>query len=343
MTKLGLIYWTGFPVSSTLTKNVISNHNVVLATENIDSNENANFFNYGDVIALKDHNLVSLFRLFSKYDYIFVSGWHGKYAAIIHLISMVKGIPLILMMDNIKKNSVKQSIAKIFFELGVKRFYRYYFVPGLKSLEYLIYLGVDKDKIYDKYYGANEEIFTYIKPYSKRENEFVFVGQLIQRKSIVETINGYLEYHKGGGTWGLRIIGDGVLTSQVESMTKECDSIYLEGKLTPELIAIKLNNARALCLFSVEDHWATVLVEACACGLPIIASKSVGAVYDVINSNGYIIESSDVSKIAEIFHKFSNLSDGERVIMSNNSRNISNGYNSFAFKKSFDEIVGRLF
>jgi glycosyltransferase involved in cell wall biosynthesis len=343
MDKIGLIYWTGLPVAGTITNLAVINFKVSLVTESNNTNYNIEKYLKTEVTFLDNFRFIRLLIFLSRFDYFFTSGWRGKYAILIHLIAFLKKAPLILMIDNVKKSNLKQGVARIIFKGGYSKIYSYYLVPGNQTRNYLNYLGVDNSLIYNNYYGANEKIFSNEENYINRKKEFLFVGQLINRKSIIELIEGYLLYHENGGHWRLRIIGEGKLHSRIRKMIKGKSNIFFEGSLNPEEIALKMNRAKALCLFSREDHWATVAAEACACGLPLLLSSSVGARFDLLAGNGLVIDEINKLSISNLLRVFTDLKEEDRITMSLNSVKIGQAYSSLEYLESFKEIVGKLF
>ena len=79
------------------------------------------------------------------------------------------------------------------------------------------------------------------------------------------------------------------------------DAIVFEGNQSD--VGKYLNNADVYCCSSFVEGLPIAVLEAMACGLPIITT-SAGGVVDIVenNKNGYVVDS-DVSKICECMER----------------------------------------
>ncbi len=103
---------------------------------------------------------------------------------------------------------------------------------------------------------------------------FVFVGQLIDRKSIIELID---IFNSIEADYELNIIGEGILRNHILSKIKENGKIHLLGKLMPADVRNILSNSDALILPSKSEGWGCVVNEALMSGCRVIVSSVVGA------------------------------------------------------------------
>lgn len=198
-----------------------------------------------------------------------------------------KGATVVVALDNIYKGSFKQFIGAIWFRVWLRRYFDGAFVPGKASTQFMQFLGMPLSKIFTGYYGAYEGIFYPGKPINERPKEFLFIGQLIPRKGLDLLVDAYKEYRLQGGVYLLRIVGSGPLEKICNA-----EGIIYEGFISlPDKAAELMRNARFLVAPSREDHWATVVCEAMACGTPVIAASKVGAVSDLLidDVNGLIL------------------------------------------------------
>ncbi len=101
----------------------------------------------------------------------------------------------------------------------------------------------------------------------------------------------------------LTIIGDGPLCDHHIQLIKELmleNSVTLSGRLPHRQIVESLQSSHILLLPSVEEGFSLVLLEAMACGLPIVGTP-VSVVPDIIAEwhNGYLVPYRDPEAIAE--------------------------------------------
>jgi glycosyltransferase involved in cell wall biosynthesis len=168
---------------------------------------------------------------------------------------------IVAMVDNRYRGNLRQYLGAIWFRLYLKKYFDAVLVPGKSGQKLMKFLGMDPSRIYTGLYGAYEGIFNETNPIEIRNKEFLFVGQLIERKSVDVLIDAFKAYRQAGGAWHLRLVGDGPLKDICTG-----DGIILESFTEPKEIARKMNQARVLVLVSRDDNWGTVVCEGAACG-----------------------------------------------------------------------------
>lgn len=92
------------------------------------------------------------------------------------------------------------------------------------------------------------------------------------------------------GHWLLLLIGDGPLSKSLVSMTKDLglhENVIFLGKRPHSQISLWLNAADVFCLPSIREGHPNVVLEALACGIPVVASN-VGGIPEMINDNGVL-------------------------------------------------------
>ena len=98
-------------------------------------------------------------------------------------------------------------------------------------------------------------------------------------------------------------IGDGPLRLSLCSLAEELgivDHVRFLGKIPHKEIPRWMNAADLFCLPSIREGHPNVVIEALACGVPVVASN-VGAISEIINStNGYIWRNQNVRTLAQL-------------------------------------------
>ena len=140
--------------------------------------------------------------------------------------------------------------------------------------------------------------------YSNRN--FVFVGRFVDKKNLVETIEGYALYAKAAGPQARRLVLIGAGNEEPAMRAKAAELgvtelIDFPGFLGAEAVAQQLCGALALVLVSSEEQWGLVVNEALAFGLPSIISSSVGSGDLLIRNllNGFVIEQGSPQGLAQ--------------------------------------------
>jgi len=177
------------------------------------------------------------------------------------------------------------SKAKKIFAIGklaVERYSQYH--SRVINLPYNMYL--------DKFYNIQRE-----KNSSKKIN-FLFSGQYINRKNIINTIKAFKSINNENIV--LNLIGGGELQGEVSALIKDDKRIHDIGFVQPsDLVSIYEENDIFL-MPSKHDGWALVINEAMASSMPVISTDKVGAVVEYIKhkENGFVT-STKVDSIRE--------------------------------------------
>jgi glycosyltransferase involved in cell wall biosynthesis len=100
----------------------------------------------------------------------------------------------------------------------------------------------------------------------------------------------------------LILIGDGEEKERLEALSIKLGiqkSVQFIGEVPHEQIPSYMQQADIFVLPSISEGFPSVILEAMACGLPIVASR-VGGIPDIItnDTNGYLVEVKDSTDLA---------------------------------------------
>ena len=185
-------------------------------------------------------------------------------------------------------------------------------VEGIASKTRLSWNSVDIDKFSTK---PNDSF--------RKENNLedkpivLFVGNLIKRKNV----DSILEAKKiANSDYYLVVVGDGPLYNKLKKKVEEeniRDVIFTGSRNDVEDI---IPSCDVLILPSYSESFGLVLIEALACGKPVIGSN-VGGITEIITEDvGLLVNPKKVSSIAGAIDKMINDEDF-RQILSMNARN----------------------
>ncbi|RYY05996.1 MAG: glycosyltransferase, partial [Sphingobacteriaceae bacterium] len=111
----------------------------------------------------------------------------------------------------------------------------------------------------------------------KREDHFLYVGRLSEEKGIMLLLSAF-----SAGTYKLKIAGDGPLKEDVISYASKYPNIEFLGSVNQAAILTLMQQCTALVFPSLWfEGMPLTIIEAFACGTPIIASK-LGAMETMI-------------------------------------------------------------
>lgn len=131
----------------------------------------------------------------------------------------------------------------------------------------------------------------------------ISVAQLIKRKNHMVLIQAVEKLHNPH--FHLFICGDGIQEAELKAKAKELGIEQQIHFLGFRKDVYKISSAADLFLFaSLQEGLPVAIMEAMACGLPIVASKVRGN-YDLIDQGkgGYLVAPMDVDGFVKVIHK----------------------------------------
>lgn len=131
----------------------------------------------------------------------------------------------------------------------------------------------------------------------------LFIGHLEPFKGVFELITAFNEVNKSDSKTKLMLIGEGQQKQEVQKEISRFsldDSVIFTGKVSPETIERYYQMADIFTLPSYTEGLPLVVIEAMACGLPVVVS-TVGGIPELIEDsvNGYLIPPKNYEKLAE--------------------------------------------
>lgn len=196
------------------------------------------------------------------------------------------------------------------------------FCPGNALKDDMAEAGINRDSIYAFNNGVEHEIFRFeekttasaVEEAESQPNSILFVGNLLDVKApqrLLKAFRIFVESKRSEQISNsqilqlrLDIVGDGPLRMHLEKLAKDlgiAEQVVFHGRITPERIAEMMQQAKCLCLCSRSEGMPNVVVEALACGCPVVAT-SVGEVPFLIEEglNGYLVPiQQDEAKIVD--------------------------------------------
>ena len=174
-----------------------------------------------------------------------------------------------------------------------------YIAYGTRAKEYLVGLGASPKKV--KIFLNSVNLKRFPKQKTKPKN-LIFVGQLIQRKGILDLLSAYQMFKKTNPSWGLTIVGTGQLLPQIKQIIakKKLKDIKLIGHTEQYQLSKIYATASILVLPSHQEVWGLVVNEALHSGLKVVVGDKCGCAPDLVKQgkNGYVFKSGSVSSLA---------------------------------------------
>ena len=161
------------------------------------------------------------------------------------------------------------------------------------------------------------------------EKRILFVGRLHPVKGVQYLLGAMSIVHRELPEAKLILVGDGEEREHLETLTdnlgiREC--VEFAGRVPHERVKDYMNQAEVFVLSSLSEGFPVTILEAMACGLPVVATR-VGGVPDIIEdgTNGYLVDAMNQEQIAEALLKLLQ-NDQLRKEISNNNRKEAERY-----------------
>lgn len=144
--------------------------------------------------------------------------------------------------------------------------------------------------------------FTCDTPAKLINNRAIAVGNLFHVKGFCRLIDVWNIVHQRHPDWSLSIYGDGYLREELQAKINSLsltNTVKLEGKVA-DIKKAYLEYSISLCS-SYEESFSMVLLEAQACGLPVIAFDCPHGPSEIITNgvDGFLIPDNDIQEYAD--------------------------------------------
>lgn len=221
-------------------------------------------------------------------------------------------------------------------------------VGGELHREYLLKLGFPADRIFLGYDAVDNDYFTHRAEVARKDPVaarlrnlriplrpyFIVVTRLLQRKNVYRLVEALAEYRQQVGdeqAWDLVICGSGEEETSIRSLIVEKElhhCVHLPGFITYQAIGDWFGLANAFVHPALQEQWGLVVNEACAAGLPILCSRTVGARYDLVREgeNGLLFDPESTQDMTRALLAIHQVDSESRIEMGLLSKKIVSNY-----------------
>ena len=203
----------------------------------------------------------------------------------------------------------------------------YIFTPSEYARKLFLDSGIDKKRIFKIPFGFDKNLFKPKAFYRKRDAfKILYAGSVTIRKGPQHLLQAFKELNLKGAK--LTIIGG---MADAENALKQYETYYTHIPfLHHEGLVKHYQEADIFVLPSLLDSFGMVVLEAMACGTPVIISENTGAKEAVRNGiDGFIIPIMDVEKLKEKVLFFYN----NRLEIEKMGKNASKQAESYTWEK----------
>lgn len=203
----------------------------------------------------------------------------------------LKGKKIVLMVTGVPKQRFLRFLGRINFIIADLLVVESYHVINEWNI------GKYENKIFFGSIYVDTDLFKMTNNIGDRYQIVGYVGRLSKDKGIIE----FIEAIKLLNNLKTRflIVGGGECQQKVENFVNELESVLMEGWINNDQIPSLLNQMKILVIPSHSEGVPNIVLEAMACGTPVLASK-VGGMPDIIKDhvNGFLIKKNTPESIA---------------------------------------------
>jgi Glycosyltransferase len=263
----------------------------------------------------------------------------------------------------VMSESARQDEPRISWKEAIKRrmvgLYSAALVGGQDHVEYLVDLGMPRERIFTGYDVVDNEYFRrrtaeirnskfeIRNKFGLPENYFLASARFIEKKNLPRLISAYAEYRQksqagGSATWDLVLLGDGPLRETLNSQLSILNlnaHVHLPGFKSYDELPVYYALANALVHASTSEQWGLVVNEAIASGLPVIVSERCGCVPELVNGNGFTFDPGNEHELAARLLEIASLSGEQRKHLADTSYMIAANFAPERFGEGLEQAA----
>lgn len=224
---------------------------------------------------------------------VVITGGYNPTHLVAFVYCVVAGVRHISNTDGDVESEKRLSVFHRFVRRIVSKGTHAYVGPSDSSLRLFESWGVSSDRLFKAPLSIDNEEFSARQP-EEREFDVLFCGRLNEIKDPLFALSVCAEVaERLNRKITVLVLGTGPLADAVDRMAGGLASLAVTrlGFVQPKEIAVWFQRSR-LFLFPTDwDPWGLVVNEACAAGLPVLASPNAGAARELVQSgmNGYVL------------------------------------------------------
>ncbi|MEE2700024.1 MAG: glycosyltransferase family 4 protein [Bacteroidota bacterium] len=238
--------------------------------------------------------LAFVLEVFRKYDFIIVNGYNNYVFIITFLLNFfcLKKRYVATESDTqliTPKNPIIGIVKWLYLSIIFRNKYVLGFAGGNYTHKQLFRnYGMDEERIFLMPMMVDNAKFYHMQKEFPTTFTFLYVGRLVAHKNVEALIKQF-NHHFTDKDAILKIVGTG---KEEEDLKRHfsSDKVIFLGKMFDEELINEFQNASCFVCPSIFEPWGLVVNEAMSSGLAVIASKQVGATFDLIEKKetGYV-------------------------------------------------------
>jgi glycosyltransferase involved in cell wall biosynthesis len=147
-------------------------------------------------------------------------------------------------------------------------------------------------------------------PISERKIDVLYLGRLVHGKGVEKLIDSIHLLRSQRSKINFLIIGNGILETYVKQKIGAMDGVLFSNWVSHDLVPTILNDTKLLILPSETEGVPNIVIEALACGTPVVATP-VGGIAGVVlpGKTGWLLSDNSPGAIARTLEEALNCPD----------------------------------
>ncbi len=213
------------------------------------------------------------------------------------------------------------------------------FAVGSANAAYYRAMGIPEDRIFNVPYAVDNDRFAAMADISPEERRalraswgftddrpiIVFASKFTARKRPGDLMQACANLCEDGHRFHLLMIGRGEMEAELRGLAATLPDglVSFTGFMNQSELPRAYAASDIFCLPSESEPWGVVVNEAMAAGLPVVASREIGSVQDLVRDgeNGHTFQAGDVQGLAASLERLIS-GPARRAQMANASRQI---------------------
>lgn len=298
-----------------------------------------------DGLPLIDQSALDLQLDALKPDVVFLPGWAFDMSQKTMRWAARKDVPAVVMSESKRDDEPRVWWKeKLKYWLYVRKF-NGALVGGDAHAAYVKELGMPADRVFKGYDAVDNAHFEAASDFARAHEAqvrakfplmparpyFMAAFRLMARKNALALLHAYAMYRQQVGgqqaPWDLVICGSGEQRDELLAAISAqglSGVVHLVGFLPYQDVGNWYGLAQAFIHPALKEQWGLVVNEACAAGLPVLCSRTVGAAAELVQEgvNGHLFDPDDVAGMARSMGQVHLAGEAARVRMGAESRRL---------------------
>jgi glycosyltransferase involved in cell wall biosynthesis len=258
-----------------------------------------------------------------KYDAVILHGHNYAANFLALLAAKTKGIPLMMRCEThlgLQRKGVKRMVRRLVMGVFYSTFDRFLAIGTLNRAFYLA-MGVPPEKIVLVPYSVDNERFARASALSDVERREVrrslglpesapvvlYASKLMRRKHPDDLLRAAANLRERGLEFSVLIVGTGEMEQELKqlSRTLKLTNVVFAGFANQSELPRLFAAADVFVLPSENEPWGLIVNEVMAAGLPVVVSRELGCVPDLVigGETGFVHATGDLDAIANALER----------------------------------------